>query len=63
MVRYFSGIDNYLLSIPPTNEELWRTDTQLFYDSMKLSVADLLTIDGQWFDVHEEHGDVVNPDF
>lgn len=61
--RHFSPIDNYLLSIPPTDEELWRTGLQVLYDSMKHSVADPLSIDEQWFDVHDEHGDNINQGF
>ena len=63
MSKYVPCIDNYLTSMPPTNEELWRTELQLLYDSMKLSIADPLAIDGQWFDVHEEHGEGINPKF
>lgn len=55
MSKYIPCGDNYLLSRPPKVEELWRNELQLLYNSMKVSVADPLVIDGQWFDVHEEY--------
>lgn len=58
MREYNPRIDNYLLSRPPKVEELWRNELQLLYNSMRVSVADPLVIDGQWFDVHEEHDSV-----
>ncbi len=56
-MAYNPIIDNYCLSIPETEEELWRNELQLLYDTMKLSVPDVIAIDGQYFDVHDEYSD------
>ncbi len=52
-----SFLDNYLLSIPAEQDELWRTGLQGLYENMKLSVVNPLVIDEQYFDVHDELSD------
>ena len=60
---YKPYIDNYLLSIPPEPEELWRNELQFLCAGMKLSVVDPIVINGQYYDVHDEFSDSYHQDF
>ncbi len=63
MEQYNPRMDNYFLSIPSTNQELWRNGMQTLYDSMKSSVVDPIVIDRQYFDVHDEFSDFKDYNF
>lgn len=63
MGRAYRPFDNYILSIPAEPHEAWRNHLQLLYDNLKSSIADPLTIDGQWYDMHEEYSDVIDERF
>jgi hypothetical protein len=46
------------MSIPPTEQERWRNKMQILYEGMKLSIADPLVINEQWYDFHDDFSDI-----